>query len=77
MASAISQNQERAAREGEVHRSAMTLPAAQAYSGLSRSFFYKLFDQGLLHRLKAGKRVLIFKADLDTYLESIKDFREP
>ncbi|SFC49411.1 DNA binding domain-containing protein, excisionase family [Devosia psychrophila] len=55
----------------------MTLPAAQAYSGLSRSFFYKLFTQGLLRRLKAGKRVLILRADLDAYLESIKEGMSP
>lgn len=51
---------------------AFTIPQASHYSGLSRSFIYVLFQQNQLPRLKAGKRVLILRADLDAYLYSIR-----
>jgi excisionase family DNA binding protein len=51
----------------------LTIPQACHYTGLYRSFMYKLFNSGKLMRLKAGKRALIRKADLDTYLESIRE----
>ncbi|MBS3850204.1 helix-turn-helix domain-containing protein [Devosia sp. BSSL-BM10] len=57
--------------------SSLTIMQAARYSGLSRSYFYKLFNAGLLPRLKAGKRVLILRADLDAYLESIKEVHKP
>ena len=50
----------------------LTIRHACQYTGLSRSFVYKLFDGGVLPRLKAGKRVLIRKDDLDAYLASIR-----
>lgn len=53
-------------------KAAFTIKEAAAYSGLSRSFIYGLFDQRLLPRLKAGKRVLILRRDLDDYLLSIR-----
>jgi excisionase family DNA binding protein len=69
----ISKHQEQADTGGKDSPKAMTLKAAQAYSGgLSRSLFYKLFATKQLTRLKAGKRVLIMKADLDAYLQSIR-----
>jgi len=40
---------------------------------LSRSFLYKKFATGELKRLKAGKRVLILKEDMDAYLQSIRE----
>jgi excisionase family DNA binding protein len=63
---------EEARRVGDLRRAAMTLPQASEYAGLSRSFIYKLFEQQALTRLKAGKRVLILKDDLDAYLHSIR-----
>jgi excisionase family DNA binding protein len=59
-------------RVGDLRRAAMTLTQAGEYAGLSRSFIYKLFEQQELTRLKAGKRVLILKDDLDAYLQSIR-----
>lgn len=59
--------------KGEVVATAFTVRDAVAYSRLSRSFLYKLFDRSKLPRLKAGKRVLILKSDLDAYLDSIKE----
>lgn len=56
---------------------ALTLKQASEYSGLSRAFFYRLFDKGLLPRLKAGKRVLILINDLDAYLNSIREVVDP
>lgn len=54
-------------------KAAFTIKEASAYSGLSRSFLYGLFDQKLVPRLKAGKRVLIMKSDLDAYLLSLRE----
>lgn len=55
------------------HSVAMSIQQAMRYTGLSRSFFYKLFAQQALPRLKAGKRVLILKSDLDAYLQSLRE----
>jgi len=51
----------------------LTIKEAVSYSGLSRSFLYKAFIAGQLRRLKAGKRVLILKEDMDAYLLSIRE----
>lgn len=55
------------------HPVALTISQASIYAGLSRSFIYTLFESNRLARLKAGKRVLILKADLDAYLHSIRE----
>jgi excisionase family DNA binding protein len=47
-----------------------------AYSGLSRSFIYRLFDEKRLPRLKAGRRALVLKSDLDSYLLSLREAAE-
>lgn len=52
---------------------AFTIKQASSYSGLSRSFIYGLFEAGQLPRLKAGKRVLILKVDLDAYLLKLRE----
>lgn len=54
-------------------KATFTIREASAYSGLSRSFLYDLFDQRRVPRLKAGKRVLIMKSDLDAYLQSLRE----
>lgn len=54
---------------------ALTIRQACDYAGLSRSFIYSLFEQKALPRLKAGKRVLVLRSDLDAYLESIREER--
>jgi len=58
-----------------VETKTLTILQASQYSGLSRSFLYKLFASGRLKRLKAGKRVLILKSDMDIYLSSIREPR--
>lgn len=54
------------------NKAALSIQEAVQYSGLSRSFIYNLFWEKRLTRLKAGKRVLIMKADMDAYLNSIR-----
>lgn len=54
-------------------KAAFTITEAGKYAGLSRSFIYSLFEQKRLPRLKAGKRVLILKSDLDAYLQALRD----
>jgi excisionase family DNA binding protein len=57
----------------EPAKKALTIAESVIYANLSRSFLYKKFATGELTRLKAGKRVLIMKSDLDAYLESIRE----
>ena len=51
----------------------LTVRQAAAYSGLSRSFLYQKFESGEIKRLKAGRRVLILKSDMDAYLQAIRE----
>jgi excisionase family DNA binding protein len=51
---------------------ALTIQQAVKFAGLSRSFLYKKFASGELPRLKAGKRVLILRNDLQAYLLDIR-----
>lgn len=57
----------------KVPPAALTIPQASEYTGLSRSFIYSLFEADLLPRLKAGKRVLVLRSDLDAYLQSLRE----
>ncbi len=57
---------------GKADRLALTIAQAVQASGLSRSFLYRKFDTGELPRLKAGKRVLILRADLENYLNTLR-----
>ncbi|WP_083923185.1 helix-turn-helix domain-containing protein [Ahrensia kielensis] len=57
----------------ESRQKALTIAQACQTSGLSRSFIYKKFASGELPRLKAGKRVLILREDLEAYLLSIRE----
>ena len=57
----------------ENHKITMTVLEAVSYTGLSRSFLHKIMADGQLKRLKAGKRVLILKTDLEDYLSSIRE----
>lgn len=60
-------------RSADTDKAAFTIPEACKYCGLSRSYLYALFEQKALPRLKAGKRVLILRRDLDDYLISIRE----
>lgn len=55
---------------------AFTISEACKYSSLSRSFIYSLFEQKRLPRLKAGKRVLILRRDIDDYLLSLREISQ-
>lgn len=59
-------------RQKAVEKVALTIPEVTQLSGLSRSYLYKIFGTGELPRLKAGKRVLVMRADLESYLRSIR-----
>ena len=50
---------------------AVTLPEATALSGIGRTTFYKLFNEGKLTPRKAGKRTLILVRELHAYIESL------
>ena len=54
-------------------RMTFTIREACEYTGLSRTFLYREMTGGRLRRLKAGKRVLILKTDLEDYLLSIRE----
>ncbi|MEM5492461.1 helix-turn-helix domain-containing protein [Hoeflea sp. AS16] len=54
-------------------RITLTIREACECTGLSRTFLYREMTGGRLKRLKAGKRVLILKADLEDYLSSIRE----
>lgn len=53
----------------------ITLTIAQTCerTGLGRSTIYRLFDDGSLPRLKAGKRTLIRVSDLEAYIDSLSE----
>jgi excisionase family DNA binding protein len=53
-------------------KAALSVKEACRYAGISRSFLYTLFDERKLPRLKAGRRTLILKCDLDAYLAGIR-----
>ena len=42
-------------------------------TGLGRSTIYRLFDDGSLTRLKAGKRTLIRISDLKAYIDGLSE----
>lgn len=52
---------------------AVTLREATALTGIGRSSFYKLFNNGQLTPRKAGKRTLILLADLEAYIQSLPE----
>ena len=53
----------------------LTVTIAQAceLTGLGRSTIYRLFDDGSLPRLKAGKRTLIRVSDLEAYIDGLSE----
>ncbi|WP_350087958.1 helix-turn-helix domain-containing protein [Hoeflea sp.] len=71
MARGISASENEVAASGQ--RVTLTIREACAYTGLSRTFLYREMTGGRLKRLKAGKRVLILKTDLEDYLSSIRE----
>jgi hypothetical protein len=50
---------------------AVTIPEATALSGIGRSSFYKLFNEGKLTPRKAGKRTLILVAELESFVKNL------
>jgi len=43
----------------------LTVRDLQSYLSISRSTAYRMFDEGLLQRVRVGRRVLVRKADVD------------
>jgi excisionase family DNA binding protein len=64
---------QKARQQEAASAAAFTITQACQYASLSRSFLYKLFATGQLPRLKAGKRALILRTDLDAYLLSLRE----
>lgn len=52
-------------------RLALRIPEASVLSGLSRSTLYKVMVEGKLKSIKAGKRRLILRADLEEFLKNL------
>jgi len=51
----------------------VTIPQACEMTGLGRSTMYRLFDEGKIHKKKAGKRTLILVSDLKAYIDSLTE----
>ena len=55
-------------REQLVESGAVTVPEAEKFTGLGRTFLYGLMERGELRYIKAGKRRLIPRAELTRFL---------
>lgn len=54
---------------------AVTIPAAVAATGMSRSALYEALKRGDLTARKAGRRTLIWFSDLEAYLASLPTYQ--
>ncbi|KQV68047.1 helix-turn-helix domain-containing protein [Rhizobium sp. Root1220] len=54
-----------------MHKITVTLPEAVELSGIGRTSFYKLFNDGKLTPRKSGRRTLILVTELETYLKNL------
>lgn len=52
---------------------AYTLPEAVQMTGISRTFFYKLFQEGKIRPRKSGRRTLILTEDLDRFISGLPE----
>jgi hypothetical protein len=64
---------------GVVAPFAMTIPAAQGFSGLSRSEIYRRMAAGDISAVKNGSRTLVLTESLRAYMSSLPQatFRAP
>lgn len=49
----------------------LSVRAASAYIGVSRSRIYELFGDGSIRALKLGSRTLVTRAELDAFLTKL------
>ena len=49
----------------------VTLPEAIAMTGIGRSTFYVLFNEGKLRPIKSGRRTLIMVEEIERYVRSL------
>ena len=59
--------------EGSAHRLAHSIADVMKIIGIGRSFIYEEIKQGRLRVRKAGRRSLIFDADLKAWLTALPD----
>ena len=50
------------------NKAALSVDEAYCYIGVSRAHLYRLMDQGTIPSLHIGRRRLLLKADLNTFL---------
>jgi excisionase family DNA binding protein len=53
----------------KIDPAAMQIPAAVAYSGLSRTRLYALMGAGEIEAVKVGKRRLVLRGSIDAFFE--------
>jgi excisionase family DNA binding protein len=56
---------------------ALRIPEASYVSGLSRSTLYSLINEGKLRSIKAGRRRLILRTDLEAYFAQLLQEQQP
>ena len=52
-----------------INNELLTVNQAVAYMKCTRVFIWTLRKRGLIHNVNAGKRVLILKSSIDTFLK--------
>ena len=50
---------------------ALTIPEAASAAGISRSHIYKLLSAGTLTRRKIGKRTVILREELESFVRAL------
>ncbi len=53
----------------KIDPTAMQMPTAVAYSGLSRTRLYSLMGAGEIEAVKVGKRRLVLRRSIDAFIE--------
>jgi excisionase family DNA binding protein len=56
---------------------ALRILEASHVSGLSRSTLYSLINEGKLRSIKAGRRRLILRTDLEAYFAQLRQEQQP
>lgn len=54
----------------------LSIEETKIATGLGRTKLYQLINTGTLPAKKIGKRTLILKSDLDTFLENLQPYNE-
>ncbi|MCK6417390.1 MAG: helix-turn-helix domain-containing protein [Alphaproteobacteria bacterium] len=53
---------------------ALTIEEVRTATGIGRTKIYEAINEGLLPAKKLGKRTLILKADLESFLENLQTY---